>query len=389
VGKKKRRGREGITKAKGRDLYVARYTVETDQGPKRKAIYHQDYKELERQLNEALADRGKGLVFDAGAMTLADYMNKWLTDCAKARLAHRTYDAYEQRIRGHINPSIGRIKLAKLSPANVQAFYTAKLNSGLASGTVRAIYAVLSGALEQAVKWNLIPRNPASSVDPPKLWQDEITVLDADQGKAFLDAARGDRYECFFILALTCGLRRGEICGLRWSDINLDSRTLRVNRQLQRMRNGGGLYFTQPKNASRRTIKLPQRALESLRSHRKKQAEQRLLAGPNWRENGLVFTTLKGTPVDAQNFTARNFKSILKRAGLPDMPFHGLRHSCATTLLAKGTHPTYVQKLLGHSSIKQTLDIYSHFMPSMGDYTATAIDEALGEWHTQWHTDPR
>jgi integrase len=261
VTRKKRRGRGGISKVKGRDLYVARYTVETEEGPKRKAIYHKDYEEVERQLNQALADRGKGLVFDAGAMTVAAYMNRWLVDCAKGRVAHRTYDSYEQRIRDHINPGIGRIKLAKLSPANVQAFYNSKLASGLASGTVRAIYAVLHGALDQAVKWNLIPRNPASSVDPPKLRQEEMTVLDADQARKFLDTAKGDRFECLYVLALMCGIRRGELVALKWSDIDLDARTLRINRQLQRMRDGGGLYFSQPKNASRRTIKLPERAL--------------------------------------------------------------------------------------------------------------------------------
>lgn len=377
MAKKKRRGRGGITKVKGRDLYVARYTVETDQGPKRKAIYHQDYEELERQLNQALADRGNGMVFDAGAMTLADYTNRWLVDCAKGRVAHRTYDGYEQRIRDHINPSIGRIKLAKLSSANVQALYTAKLNSGLAPGTVRAIYAVLSGALDQAVKWNLIPRNPASGVAPPKLRQEEMTVLDSEQACRFLDAARGDRWECLYVLALSCGVRRGELMGLKWSDINLDARTLRINRQLQRMRDGGGLYFTQPKNASRRTIKLPETAINALRSHRKRQAGDKLKAGPSWQENGLVFSTIKGTPVDAQNVTARSYKNILKKAGVPHMPFHGLRHSCATLLLSKGVHPTYVQKLLGHQSIRLTLDLYSHWMPPMGEQTAMAMDEAL------------
>ncbi len=378
MGKKNRRGRGGISSVKGRDLYVARYTVETDTGPKRKAIYHKDYEEVERQLNQALADRGNGLVFDAEGMTVAQYMNRWLTDCAKSRLAHRTYDAYEQRIRDHINPSIGRIKLAKLSPANVQALYTSKLNSGLGSGTVRAIYAVLNGALEQAVRWNMIPRNPASAVNPPKLRQEEMIVLDADQARRFLDAARGDRWECLYVLALSCGIRRGELVGLKWSDIDLGTRTLRINRQLQRMRNGGGLYFSQPKNASRRTITLPQTAINALKSHRKRQAEQKLSAGPHWQENGLVFTTIKGTPVDAQNVTQRSYKGLLKRSGLPHMPFHGLRHSTATILLAKGIHPTYVQKLLGHSSIRLTLDLYSHWMPSMGSHTADGVDEALG-----------
>jgi integrase len=268
MGRKKRRGRGGISWFKERELYVARYTVETETGPKRKAIYHKDYEEVERLLNEALADRGKGLVFDAGTMTLAEYMNRWLEDSAKGRLAHRTYDAYEQRVRDHINPAIGKIKLAKLSPANVQAFYNVKLTKdGLSTGTVRAIYAVLHGALDQAVKWNLIPRNPAASVDPPKLRQEEMTVLDADQARRFLEAARGDRWECLYTLALFCGIRRGELMGLKWADINLQARTLRINRQLQRMRDGGGLYFSQPKNASRRTVHLPKTAVEALRSH--------------------------------------------------------------------------------------------------------------------------
>jgi integrase len=373
----KRRGRGGISKVKGRDLHVARYTVETDQGPKRKAIYHKDYEEVERQLNQALADRGNGLVFDAGAMTVETYMNRWLVDCAKGRVAPRTYNGYEQRIKDHINPGIGRIKLAKLSPANVQAFYTAKMNGGLVPGTVRAIYAVLHGALDQAVKWNLIPRNPASSVDPPKLRQQEMTVLAQHQARRLLDAAKGDRFECLYVLALMCGICRGELFGLKWSDIDLDARTLRINRQLQRMRDGGGLHFSQPKNASRRTIKLPQRAVDALRSHRKRQLEEQLRAGSNWQESGLVFTTTKGTPVDAQNVTARSFKPLLKRSGLPHMAFHELCHSCATLLLTKGIHPTYVQKLLGHQSIRLTLDLYSHLMPPMGEQTAIAMEEAL------------
>ncbi len=377
MAKKTRRGRGGISKVKGRDLYIGRYTVETDEGPKRKAVYASDYEEAERLLNQALVDRDKGLIFDAGAMTLGEYMNRWLSDCAKGRIAHRTYDGYEQRIRDHINPGIGRIKLAKLSPANVQAFYNAKLVSGLAPGTVRTIYAVLHGALDQAVKWNLIPRNPASSVDPPKLRQEEMMVLDTEQARRFLDAARGDRWECLYVLALSCGVRRGELMGLKWLDIDFDAKTLRVNRQLQRMRDGGGLYFTQPKNASRRTIKLPEIATNALANHRKRQAKDKLKAGPDWQDYGLVFTTIKGTPVDAQNVTARSYKNVLKKSGVPHIRFHGLRHSCATLLLSKGVHPTYVQKLLGHQSIRLTLDLYSHWMPPMGEQTAMAMEEAL------------
>jgi len=170
----------------------------------------------------------------------------------------------------------------------------------------------------------------------------------------------------------------GESLGLRWSDVDLEAGSLRVHRQLQRVREGGGLVFSEPKNASRRTIDLPQRTLEALRSHRKRQIEQQLGVGAKWQDNDLVFTTTIGTAVDAQNIVNRHFKPLLRRAGLPDIRWHDLRHTCATLLLSRGTHPTYVQKLLGHASVQLTLDRYSHWMPSMGKHTASAMDEALG-----------
>jgi integrase len=170
----------------------------------------------------------------------------------------------------------------------------------------------------------------------------------------------------------------GESLGLRWSDVDLEAGSLRIHRKLQRVREGGRLVFGEPKNASRRTIDLPQRAVEALRSHRKRQIGQQLSAGSNWRDSGLVFATTIGTAVDAQNVVNRHFKPMLRRAGSPEIRWHDLRHTCATLLLSRGTHPTYVQKLLGHAWVQLTLDRYSHWMPSMGKHTASAMDEALG-----------
>jgi integrase len=252
------------------------------------------------------------------------------------------------------------------------------LRDGLKPSSVRYIHAVLHRGLEQAVRFSLIPFNPAARVDPPKVRQEEITPLDSEQARVFLEAAKGDRFEALCVLSLTVGLRMGEALGLKWSDIDVDAKTLRVNRQLQRVRDGGGLVFSEPKNASRRTIDLPQRALEALRSHRKRQIEEQLRASAQWADNGLVFTTGIGTPIDAQNIVNRHFKPLLKRAGLPSIRWHDLRHTYATLLLARGTHPTYVQKSLGHASVQLTLDRYSHWMPSMGRNTAQGIDVALG-----------
>src|SRR5215207_5865126 len=333
--------------------------------------------DAERLLREAMTDADRGLTFDASNLTVSGYMTRWLEDFAKANLAPRTYHNYKLQIREHITPAFGTMKLSKLDTPNIQALYTAKLEGGLKPSSVKYIHAVLHCALEKAVELHLIPRNPAASARPPKIRQEEITPLDTQQARLLLKAARGDRFASLYVLSLMCGLRMGESLGLKWSDIDFDAGTLRVHRQVQRIREGGGLVFSEPKNASRRTIDLPQRALEALRIHRKHQAEEKLRVTA-YEDSGLVFATRKGTPQDAQNVINRHFKPLLKQAGHPPIRWHDLRHTCATLLLGRGVHPKLVQHLLGHVSITMTLDRYSHWMPSMGRHAADGMDEALG-----------
>jgi len=217
-------------------------------------------------------------------------------------------------------------------------------------------------------------------VDLPKLVSEEVDALIPEEARAFLDAARGDRFEALYVVAVTTGLRRGELLGLRWSDADLSeagATTLRVGRQLQRMRDGSGLKFVAPKGGKGRTICLPARAVEALKAHRACQAEQKLKVGPLYRDEGLVFASEVGTPLEPSNIDRRSFKPLLKKAGLPDIRFHDLRPTCATVLLSKGVNPKFVQELLGHADIKLTLGTYSHFLPSMGDQTAAAIESAL------------
>jgi integrase len=361
--------------------------VETPAGTKRRTVYGKTRGEVRDKLAKALAERADGLVFDDENMTVGEYVTRWLEDSAKGGLAHRTYANYKLQLRRHIVPAIGRVKLAKLNPAHVQGLYAAKLREGLKPSSVRYMHSVLRRSLEQAVRWNLIPRNQAAIVDPPKVWKEEIKPLDPEQARAFLRAAgeAGDRYEALYVLSLAAGLRMGEALGLKWSDVDLAGGSLRVNRQLQRMRREedagkpGRLVFSEPKNASRRTVDLPQRALAVLKRHRKRQLEEKLKAGSAYEDSGLVFTTAKGTPLDAQNVVNRHFKPLLKLAGLPDIRWHDLRHSCFTLLLSRGAHPKFVQHLAGHASIQLTLNRYSHWMPTMGKHTASAMDEALDE----------
>ena len=346
--------------------------MQTSTGTARRSVYGRTYKEAEKKLAVAMGDAARGLVYDEN-QTLGKYITRWLTDSAKHAVKATSYRAYESQIRNHIVPALGKVKLSRLTPAHLQALYAAKLCEGMKPASVRQIHAILHKALEQAVRFNLIPTNPAGKVDPPKVRQEEITPLAAEQASKLLDVTRNerDRFEALYVLALTTGLRIGELIGLKWSDIDLDARRLRVSRQLQRSQEG--LIFTEPKAASRRTVDLPPSTVETL----KRQVEETLKAGGAHQDNDLVFAGDLGEPIGPERVTQRAFKPLLKRAGLPEIRFHDLRHTFATLLLARGVRPTYVQRALGHASVKMTLDRYSHWMPSMGRATAEAIDAAL------------
>lgn len=262
----------------------------------------------------------------------------------------------------------------------VQGLFCQKLDSGLSSSSVRYIHAVLHRALKQTLRWGLIPLNVTDAVDILKLVREEVRALSSEETRKFLKAARGDRFEAFlYVPALSCGLRRGEILGLKWTDMDLgDKATLRVTRQLQRMRGGSGLRFTTPKSGKGRAVRLPKRAVEALKAYRARQAAEKLKAGSLYGNEGLVFATEVGTPLELSNIDRRSFKPLLEKAGLPDIRFHDLRHTCATTLLKMGQHPKFVHDLLGHANIALTLDTYSHVLPGMGDGLADAMDDALG-----------
>jgi integrase len=245
----------------------------------------------------------------------------------------------------------------------------------LAPRTVRYVHTTLSKALKDALADGLIPRNAASAVKPPKLTKKEISSLSPEQAGAFLDTARGDRFEALYVLAITAGLREGELLGLKWADVDLESGTLSVRRTLSEARSGR--FFEPPKNGKGRSIRLTARALDALTRHKATQNEERLRLGTLWDDNDLVFASRKGTPMNAKNLTARSFKPLLMSAGLPDIRLHDLRHTCATLLLSKGVHPKLVQELLGHATISITLDTYSHVLPGMGDQTVAAMESVL------------
>ena len=360
--------------------WAAQYVVYTSEGRKRRTLYGKTRAEVAAKLSKALADREGGLVFDAGNLTVGEYLDRWLKDSVRGTVRISTFERHEQIIRAHLMPSFGRMKLKALTPAHVRSLHREKLDAGLAPATVRKIHSTLHKALSQAVADGLIPRN-AADVKAPRPAPEEMRPLSEAEARTFLDAARevGDRFEPLYVLAITTGLRRGELLGLRWDDAVLSEArgTLRVGRAL--VREGGRYIVGETKTKrGRRRVNLTPRTVTALKAHRKRQLEDRVRLAGLYEDHGLIFASENGTPLNPENLVKRSFKPLLKRVSLPEIRFHDLRHTCATLLLSRSVHPKMVQELLGHATIAMTLDTYSHYLPSMGDQASGAMGDALG-----------
>ncbi len=212
----------------------------------------------------------------------------------------------------------------------------------------------------------------------------EMTPLSPTQARVLLDTAReaDDRWSALYVLAVSTGLRQGELLGLQWEDVDLANATLRVRHTLQPpgFPKGAPARLTPPKTRrSLRSVRLPHSAVQALFRHRKLQEAERARANGSWRDRRLVFPNTLGGYADYTNLVPRHFKPLLRRSGLPNIRFHDLRHTCATLLLTKGVHPKIVSEMLGHSSVSITLDVYSHVIPGLGDAAALAMEDALGE----------
>jgi integrase len=230
-------------------------------------------------------------------------------------------------------------------------------------------------ALGQAERWNLVSRNVATLVDPPRVEKFEIQPITPEQAQIFLNVIKGDRMEAMFAVALCLGLRRGEALALRWTDVDLQARTLRVCQSLQRINHK--LEISEPKTkSSRRVLDLPDSLIVKLKEHRTRQLEEKLKTGEHWQETGLVFTTTLGTPYDPRH-VKRRLDALLKKADLPHYRVHDLRHFCASLLLAQGVPLKVVSDLLGHTRISITADLYTHVLPSMRRDAMDLMDRIL------------
>ncbi|MHB8859795.1 MAG: tyrosine-type recombinase/integrase [Thermoleophilia bacterium] len=319
---------------------------------------------------------------DRGGYTVGQYLGKWLVSI-KRNIGQRTFETYREIVEKHLIPSLGSILLVDLDPLDIDEYYTYALEAGrldgkggLSARSVNHHHRLLHGALEQALRWGLINRNPADAVRAPKPVGKEMSVLSNEQLAQLLKAAKGSRAYMAILLAATTGARRGEVLALRWADLDLQSGKAVIRRSLQLTETG--ISFKEPKTRqSSRVVTLPMFTIGSLKEHRKRQAEDMLLLGAQYKDFGLVCAQKDGTPINPASLS-KHFLAIVRKTGIPHVRFHDLRHTHASILLSQGINPKVVSERLGHSSVSVTLETYSHVLPGMQEEVAKKIDAALG-----------
>ncbi|MEU4128190.1 site-specific integrase [Streptomyces wuyuanensis] len=382
---KRANGEGSITKRKDGTYHGRVYVTTTSGIRKRVSVYGKTRDDVREKITNLQAQENQGIPVPDTNMKLEDYLTYWLATVVRVNRRPKTYQGYESVARVHLVPGLGRKKIRTLRASEVRTWLAqvalecqcckhgwdkerrepeccaarpkACCRSLLSRRMVQSIHAVLRNALQNAVREELIVRNVAQLVQVPTPAYDTGKGLSVAEARLLLRESAGDRLHALYLLALVMGMRRGELLGIRWDAVNLDRETLTVERALQRV--GGELRLVQPKTlASVRTVPLPPIVVKALTEHRERQAQERAAAGIEWKENGLVFTSRIGTPLEPDNLR-RSWYPLRKRLGL-EIRFHDLRHSAVSLLLDLGVPPHIVRQIVGHSDIGVTMKVYAH-----------------------------
>lgn len=370
----RRRGQgEGTIVRRSDERYEVRISVN---GRQKTVAYAKTSAEARAKLTEALRGQDQGMPLVQGSATLADFTARWL-DTIAASVRPGTRKRYAELLTCHVLPDLGRVRLAKLTPEQVQHLYATIQARGLSSSTAHRVHSVLHKLLKDAMRLGLVAVNVADAVTAPRDAKRDMQVWTPEQARAFLDTTAGHRLESLFVLALFTGMRIGEVLALRWTDVDLKGATITVRASVQR-RTGGAWEWSAPKTKSgRRLIHVAPTVVEALQAHRIRQAEERPRAGPLWQDTGLVFCDEVGAPLTADHVRRTHFYALVRRAGVPAIRFHDLRHTAATLLLLQGVPVKVVSHDLGHSTTVITSDLYQHVLPDMQRLAAAAMEGVL------------
>src|SRR6516165_7596501 len=376
---------KGHVRERGKGNWYAVLSMRDPQTGKRKVRFislpnANGKRDAQQALARIVTEINSGTYAEPDKTTLAQFLERWLAHI-KTQVTPRTYGGYAERVRNNIIPALGATRLIKLLPEQISEAYSNALTSGRCDGkgglspqTVKHIHVVLKQALAQARVWRAISHNPADLVKPPKLARGEMQTVNTDQTAAMIEAARGTPIFIPILLGVLCGMRRGEICALRWRSIDLDAGRLSVVASARPGR--GAIVEKETKGGRGRAVTLPPMVVTELRRHRTEQAQRLLRLGVRLTDDHHVLTREDGTPA-WPGWLTRNFREFMHRHRLPQIRLHDLRHSHATHLLAAGVHPKIAQERLGHSSISITLDTYSHVLPGMQDDAVAKVDAAI------------
>jgi integrase len=369
------------------DRWAIKYDLEPDPvtGRRRqKMISGYPDKELARKaLNRVVADLDQGVHVDPSRQTLAGYLvDDWLPSISPT-VRPATLHSYQRNLEHHVIAHIGGVRLTRLDPVGLNRLYALLLAEGrrdrpggLSPRTVRYVHTIIHRALKDAVRWGRLVRNVADAADPPRASASrrrEVHAWSRETLTEFLDRSHGygDRYYPLWVTLATTGARRGEILGLRWSDVDLDRGRAAIRQTVIAVKHE--VRFGSPKTAKgRRSISLDERTVKVLREWRRHQLEEKMLLGPGYDDHDLLFPKVTGQPAHPER-VSREFDRRVERWKLPKLTLHGLRHTWATLALASGVHPKVVQERLGHSVIAVTLDLYSHTTPTLHDEAAELI----------------
>lgn len=340
---------------------------------KRKSFYGKTRQEVAKRLAEARHEVDRGFLLSDERLTVGQHLANWF-ESTRLYIKPSSRYRYRSQVFSHLIPGLGQIPLSKLTVQHIQTFYARKLDEGMSGTTLHHLHAVFHQALKQAVELGLVPRNVTEQMKAPRRTTRQMTPLTEEQAQQFREAVIGDRFEALYTLALTTGMREGELLALRWQDVDLEQASLKVRMGLQRDERGWHLAETKT-TYSQRTIGLTKTAVAALRVHWLRQQEERLALGPAWDSSlDLAFPNTIGGPMNPRGFVRHHFKVVLAKVGLLDIRFHDLRHTAATILLSHGVNVKVVSEMLGHADVATTLRIYAHVIPHMQQAAVDVMD---------------
>jgi len=336
-------------------------------------------KEAQIALNSLLNELDEGTAVDRSRQTIAEMMRYWLDTYARPNLCSKTLEGYEHISTAHIIPALGAIPIQKFTPDRLQQFYSQKAQEGCGDRTLQLCHLRISQALKQAVMMGLLSRNVADFVTPPKVTHKEMMIWDVKQAQQFLREAAQSRYGPIWIVALATGMRRGELLGLRWQDVDFERKVLSVRQTIGVVK--GKIEVKPPKTKnSRRDVAVQDNVVVLLREHKLVQHEHRLTKGAGWEDNDLIFCADNGRPIQPVNLD-RDFTRWVERAEVPSIRIHDLRHTHVTLAIAAGSNIGAVSRRVGHARTSITMDVYAHVLPEQHAEVADKVGSLLFDTH--------